>query len=201
MKLKYFLFSAFLALSVSACQSSGDSAKQSEGDELAPVPLTEKKQSNKLVKPQRDEAKRPAPEPRQPQGKDRIDWMGLSEAMTAQKEAPKPIFIDVYTDWCGWCKVMDKKTFSQKKVASYMNENFYPVKFNAEKAPPITLGGREYKLMPAGRKQVHTLAYALLDGNLGYPAYVVLDENLQRSGFFKGYKDAPSFLSEVKQLQ
>ncbi len=200
MKLKYLLFFALLGLSISACQPSGNGSEQTEEENLAPVPLPEKQQSSGLVKPQQEKAERPAPPPPEPAA-GQIQWMDLSQAMAAQKEAPKPIFIDVYTDWCGWCKVMDKKTFSQEKVASYMNENFYPVKFNAEKAGPVTMGGREYTLVPAGRKQVHSLAYALLDGNLGYPAYVVLDENLQRSGFFKGYKDAPSFMNEVKRLQ
>jgi len=186
-----------LILAMAACQSSGDnSAQQAEQEDLSPVPLSEQQKKRRTVRPKPNT---PKPQPKLAQGK--VEWMDLSAAMQAQEQDPKPIFIDVYTDWCGWCKVMDKKTFSQEKVASYMNENFYPVKFNAEKAPPITMGGREYKLMPAGRKKVHGLAYALLDGNLGYPAYVVLDENLQRSGFFKGYKDASSFLKEVKQLQ
>jgi thioredoxin-related protein len=182
-----------------ACQPTGKdaTAQQEEQENLAPVPLPEKKQRPKSVTPQRPQPAQQAIEV--PQGQ--VKWMDLEAALQAQTQDPKPIFIDLYTDWCGWCKVMDRKTFSQEQVAEYMNDNFYPVKFNAEKEGPVTVGGNDFKLISAGRKQVHSLAYALLDGNLGYPAYVVLNERHERKGFFKGYRDAADFLNEVKQLQ
>ena len=186
-----------LMLAMAACQSSGDnSTQQTEQEDLSPVPLSEQQKKRRTVRPKPNT---PKPQPKLAQGK--VEWMDLSAAMQAQEQDPKPIFIDLYTDWCGWCKVMDRKTFSQDHVAKYMNENFYPVKFNAEKAGPIQWGGKEHKLVSTGRKKVHSLAFALLDGNLGYPAYVVLDENQQRSGFFKGYREASDFLSQVKGLQ
>ena len=61
-----------------------------------------------------------------------INWMTIDEALAMQKKSPKPIFMDVYTDWCGPCKMLDKNTFSNKDVANYINKNFYAVKFNAE---------------------------------------------------------------------
>jgi len=61
-----------------------------------------------------------------------IKWMSMNEALEAQKENPKKIFMDVYTDWCGPCKLLDKKTFANKDVANYVNKHFYAVKFNAE---------------------------------------------------------------------
>ena len=59
-----------------------------------------------------------------PELSDEIDWMSWDEAVTANGEAPKMLFIDLYTDWCGWCKVMDRQTFTDPKVIQYMNENF-----------------------------------------------------------------------------
>ena len=62
----------------------------------------------------------------------KIQWMTINEAMAAQAKNPKKIFVDMYTNWCGPCKLLDRNTFSNADVAAYINENFYPVKFNAE---------------------------------------------------------------------
>lgn len=63
-----------------------------------------------------------------------VKWLTYDQAVALSKKNPKPIFIDVYTDWCGWCKHMDKNTFSNPKIAAYLNKKFYSVKLNAEKA-------------------------------------------------------------------
>ncbi|MDT3739773.1 MAG: DUF255 domain-containing protein [Candidatus Kapabacteria bacterium] len=49
----------------------------------------------------------------------------------AQK-SNKIIFLDAYTDWCGWCKVLDKETFTNKEVIDFINLNFIPVKYEME---------------------------------------------------------------------
>jgi len=130
-----------------------------------------------------------------------INWMSMEEALQAQQQNPKPIFVDIYTDWCGWCKVMDKKTFSQKEVADYLNEHFYTVKFNAEKEGPVDFNGKQYELINAGKRGIHTLAYAMLDGKLSYPAYVILGESLERLAVIKGYKEAEPFLNMLENYQ
>src|SRR5699024_7123365 len=63
---------------------------------------------------------------------DKINWMSMDEALEAQKENPKKIMLDAYTNWCPPCKLMDDHTYSNPDVIDYVNENFYPVKFNAE---------------------------------------------------------------------
>ena len=96
---------------------------------------------------------------------------------------------------------MDSKTFSRPEVARYMNENFHPVKFNAEKEAPLTFRGQEFKVVDAGRRGIHTFAYAILDGRMSYPSYVILDSQLQRLGIIKGFKEAEPFLQELKQVR
>ena len=61
-----------------------------------------------------------------------IKWLSLEEALEAQKDNPKKIFMDVYTKWCGPCKLLDRKTFANPYVAAYISENYYAVKFDAE---------------------------------------------------------------------
>lgn len=74
-----------------------------------------------------------------------INWLSLEEADSLYKTQPKPMFIDVYTDWCGWCKRMDATTFQDPNVAAYLNNNFYPVKLNAETQRAINFNGKLYK--------------------------------------------------------
>mgnify|MGYP005703647067 FL=1 len=62
----------------------------------------------------------------------KIKWLKFEEAIEMQKNNPKKIIMDLYTNWCGPCKVMDKKTFGNRHVAKYINEFYYAVKFNAE---------------------------------------------------------------------
>ena len=61
-------------------------------------------------------------------GEGPVHWLTFEQAVEKAKTTKKPIFIDVYTTWCGWCKVMDKNTFSDPAVAKVLNEQFYPVK-------------------------------------------------------------------------
>src|SRR3982751_2067581 len=63
---------------------------------------------------------------------EKLKWMTLEEVAAGLKGQKRPILIDLYTDWCGWCKVMDKKTYTNPKVIAYLQEHFYPVKLNAE---------------------------------------------------------------------
>ena len=61
-----------------------------------------------------------------------VKWYSIEEAVQLASQEPRVLVIDVYTDWCGWCKRMDADTFSDPAVAEIMNKHFYPVKLNAE---------------------------------------------------------------------
>jgi len=128
-------------------------------------------------------------------GQDKINWMTLGEAIELNKKEPRKFIVDVYTDWCGWCKRMDATTFSNKEVASYINENFYPVKFNAEMKDSIRLGDRTYHFVDNGRRGYHEVAAILTKGRLSYPTIVYLDEELRHISVEPGYK-TPEQLSE-----
>ncbi len=118
-----------------------------------------------------------------------------AEAIKNRQVAPKKIFIDVYTDWCGWCKKMDKSTFIDPAVVKYMNDHYYAVKLNAEMRDTITYDGHKfYNIGQPGQKGTHTLALSILDSKMSYPTYVIMDENMQRAAIFPGYKGKEAFL-------
>ena len=128
-----------------------------------------------------------------------LQWYSWEEAVELNKTNPKKIFVDVYTDWCGWCKRMDKSTFSDSTVAAYMAANFYPVKLNAEQKADIQFNGQTSKYMDNGNgRGVHTLAYSLLEGQMGYPSFVYLNEKYERIMISPGYKEPADIIKELK---
>lgn len=120
-----------------------------------------------------------------------IQWMSMNEALEAQKEKPKKIFVDVYTVWCGPCKLLDKNTFSNKDVINYINTHFYPVKFNAEGKEVVTYNGFTYKNPQyqegrKGRNATHLFTRALKV--TGYPSLAYFDEEGTFIQAVAGYK-------------
>ena len=122
-----------------------------------------------------------------------VKWLTFEQAVEKSAKEKRLIFIDVYTDWCGWCKVMDKNTFSDPQVARILNEKFYPVKFNAEQRDDVVFRGQRYKFVPYGNKGSHELAAALLNNKLSYPTVVFLDEDFGMIQPLPGYQQAPEF--------
>lgn len=116
-----------------------------------------------------------------------VQWLTIEEAISLNKENPKKILIDLYTDWCGWCKVMDRETYGKSNIANYINENFYPVKFNAEQKEDVVMNGHTFKYIPQGRRGVHELAAALTNNKLSYPTTVFMDEKFQIIQPIAGY--------------
>lgn len=127
------------------------------------------------------------------EGESPVKWMTFEQAVERSKTEKRKIFIDVYTDWCGWCKVMDKNTFSEAEVAKILNENFYPVKFDAEQREDVVFNGTTFKFVPSGNKGYHQLAAALLNNQLSYPTVVFLDEEFRMIQPLAGYQKAPEF--------
>ena len=134
----------------------------------------------------------PAEKPAPPQQK--IKWMSFTEAYDLNKKKPKKIFVDVYTDWCGWCKKMDATTFLNPEIVKYMNDHFYCVKMNAEMKDTLVIDGVTFmNPNPASSRSSHQLAIELLRGKMSYPSYVFLNDKSQLLTVVPGYQQAKDF--------
>jgi thioredoxin-related protein len=135
-----------------------------------------------------------AQEQEKSKGKDAIKWYSFEDAYALNKKKPKKMFVDVYTDWCGWCKKMDAETFANPVIAKYMSDHFYCVKLDAERKDTVVLDGQVFvNPNPTGKRTSHKLAVELLKGKMSYPSYVFLNEKGQKLTVVSGYQPAKEF--------
>ena len=123
----------------------------------------------------------------------KIKWISWEDALIAQKTEKKKILVDIYTDWCTWCKKMDKATFQKDKIATFVNKNYYAIRFDAETKTDIDFNNKTYKYVKNGRKGYHELALAITQGQLSYPTVVFLDEELNVIQPIPGCQDEKTF--------
>jgi thioredoxin-related protein len=86
------------------------------------------------------------------------------EVLEKAKQTNKPLFIDVYTSWCGPCKKMSKDIFPLAEVGKVYNENFVCYQVDAEKGEGIDIA-RKYEV-----KAFPTYLFVKSDGTLFYTA-------------------------------
>lgn len=121
-----------------------------------------------------------------------INWITVEEALALQKKEPRKIIMDVYTTWCGPCKMLDKNTFKNPDVVKYINENFYAVKFNAEGNTTVSFKERTFtnpNYDPAKAKRrnsPHEFSRFLKIS--AFPTIVFLDDNANYIAGIKGYQ-------------
>lgn len=126
-----------------------------------------------------------------------LAWHSIEDIPSLAKAEKKGYFIDVYTDWCGWCKKMDKITFSDPLVKKAMANKYHVIKFNAEQKTAVNFNGKTYEFQGQGRNGVNLLAVELLQGELSFPSYVFLDEQFNIKKVARGFMTADAFLTEL----
>ncbi|HTK81394.1 MAG TPA: thioredoxin fold domain-containing protein [Bacteroidota bacterium] len=116
--------------------------------------------------------------------KQELKWKTFDAGFAEAKKSNKKIMLDIYTDWCGWCKRLDKDTYGNEKVMDYLNSQYVVIKLNAESATKLNFKDKEYS--EAG------MAQAL--GATGYPTIVFFDGKGEPITSIPGYVDAERFL-------
>lgn len=127
-----------------------------------------------------------------------IHWLNIDELQTKMREHPKKVYMDVYTDWCGWCKRMEATTFQNPNVIRYLNENFYCIRFNAERKDTIRFMGKSYYFDPQSR--ANTLAVELMHGQMSYPTSIYMEEMFMNPQPVPGYQDVPTMEMILKYM-
>ena len=121
-----------------------------------------------------------------------INWVTMDKALELQKNTPKNIMIDIYTTWCGPCKMLDKNTFTNKDLITFVNANYYAVKFNAEGNESVNYKNRLFEnpnYDPAKAKRrnsAHQFSQYL--GVRAFPTIVFLDDNAELIAPIPGYQ-------------
>ncbi len=203
---KIFLFAIVCAFAFAACNTEKASTSTTEVETVTPTA------SNEISAKQQQLAQ--AARAKQQQQKKAIQatsattavaatnsdfkWYTFEEAVAANEKEPKKFMIDMYTSWCGWCKVMDQKTFSKPEVQDYLNEHFYAIKFNAERKDKMSFKGEDFEFMQRGRRGIHGLANKLMNGRASYPTIVYLDEKMEPIRSAPGFKQVVQIMPELK---
>lgn len=139
-----------------------------------------------------------------------VKWMSLQEGLDAYKKNPKPILMDFYTDWCGWCKQMMRTTYANPGLAQYINTYFYPVKFNAEGKDTVEFLGKKYVSTGTEPRSPNELAVKLLNGKMMYPTTLFMSGfdstknefrlNMLASGYLDQQKIEPILVYVVENV-
>jgi thioredoxin-related protein len=117
-------------------------------------------------------------------------WLPFDQAMQTAQQGGKFIVMDVYTDWCKWCKVMDEKTYADPAVAALMKESFVGVKLNAERGNKVTYKGTQYTEIELARNFNVS----------GFPTTMFLESNGDVIGAIPGYIPPEEFVKILKYL-
>jgi thioredoxin-related protein len=111
-------------------------------------------------------------------------WESFDAGLAKAKAQNKMILVDIYTDWCSWCKKMDANTYTNPKVKDYLKKNYTIIKLNAEGTTPIMYKGQ--KMSPA--------EFAQGMGVTGYPATLFMKSNGDGITLVPGYAEADKFM-------
>ncbi|MEM6843961.1 MAG: thioredoxin family protein [Bacteroidota bacterium] len=131
-----------------------------------------------------------------------VRWLTFEQLEDSLATNPKKVFIDFYTDWCTYCRKMDKVVFTKPEVIAVLSEDYYAVRFDAETETAITFGGQIFinNQVDTSRNPIHQIAQllALREGKFAPPTLVILDEDFNVTARYFEYLDSKQLLNVLK---
>lgn len=125
-----------------------------------------------------------APRPAEPKPSKKLEWLAFDAATEKAAKQNKHMIVDIYTTWCGWCRVMERETYANPEVAAYLSENFVLAKVNGESPNLLHWNGEQLSERQFARKVQVT----------GYPATYFLKPNAELLGGVPGFIRPPDFM-------
>jgi len=122
-----------------------------------------------------------------PTVKEKINWLSLADVNLKMKTEPRPVLIDLYTNWCYWCKVMDKKTYNNAEVISYINAHFYAVRLNAETKDTVVWDNKDYTFNL--NDKINNFALYATQGQLAFPNTIIFPEVQNQPASIPGFME------------
>ncbi|MES2655660.1 MAG: DUF255 domain-containing protein [Bacteroidota bacterium] len=112
-----------------------------------------------------------------------VKWLNFNDGYKLAKKKNKIILVDVYTDWCGWCKRMDRDTYAKPSIVNALNKDYVVVKFNPEvTGVTYSYNGKTY--------DGPGLAGAISNNSIsGYPTTVFINPKSHKTKLEVGYKN------------
>ena len=138
------------------------------------------------TKPAPGSTPKPKPEAAAPKAEaaTKLAWLAFDAATELAAKQRKHMVVDIYTTWCGWCKVMDRQTYGDPKVSAYLTENFVLAKVNGESSAKLHWKGKE----------LTERQFAKEIGVSGYPATYFMKPDAELLGGVAGFIKSPDFM-------
>ncbi len=121
---------------------------------------------------------------------DALVWNDFDLGMSLARDSNKKILIDVYTDWCSWCKKMDSEVYTDKGVIEAIKASYVLVKLNAESQEQLTYQG----------KRLTEREFAGSVGVSGYPSTLFFESSGKPITLVPGYIPAMKFTPILRYI-
>ena len=115
---------------------------------------------------------------------EKLEWLAFDAATARAKDQKKHLIVDIYTTWCGWCRVMEQQTYADSEVVAYLRENFVLAKVNGESSAKLRWRGEE----------LTERQFARAVGVTGYPATYFMKPDAELLGGMGGFLRPPEFM-------